>query len=169
VEHQRPANARRPRSRPSTTPSTHPPRAFTNNTSQLLYISVVCSAASFLFLKAAVLVQWSRIFVPAGTRPWLFWALNTLLVLNTLLYTAGLFVAAFGCRPISRFWNALIEGTCISENRLQITTSAINAGIDIAIFIVPQRVIWSLQLTLGRRIGLAMMFSLGLLFVLTRL
>lgn len=117
-----------------------------------------------MFVKPAVLLQWKRIFIPTGTRNGFFWAIHGLIVLNTLLYIAGLFASAFGCEPIRGFWDAAIfPRKCISHKALQITATSFNAAIDIAIFILPQRTIWRLQMSRGRKVGLALMFSVGLL------
>ncbi|KAK9419298.1 putative G-protein coupled receptors family 1 profile domain-containing protein [Seiridium unicorne] len=129
-----------------------------------IYIFGISFAACMLFVKPAVLFQWKRIFIPTGARNGLFWAIHGLIVLNTLLYIAGLFATAFGCEPIRGFWDATVSPRkCISHKALQITATCFNAAIDIAIFLLPQPTIWRLQMSRGRKIGLALMFSVGLL------
>jgi hypothetical protein len=117
-----------------------------------------------LLVKPAVLLQWRRIFHPAGTRNGFWWATQGLILLNTLLYIASLFATAFGYEPIRGFWEATVSPRkCISHKALQITATSFNPAIDIAIFVLPQRAIWRLQMSRGRKIGLAIMFSVGLL------
>ncbi|KAI1087946.1 hypothetical protein F5B19DRAFT_33520 [Rostrohypoxylon terebratum] len=129
-----------------------------------IYLFGIFFAACMMFVKPAVLLQWNRIFVPLGIRDGLFWAIHGLILLNTLLYVAGLFASAFGCKPIRAFWDAGISPRkCISHRDLQITATAFNAAIDIAIFLLPQRKIWRLQMSRGKKIGLVLMFSVGVL------
>lgn len=116
--------------------------------------------------KAAILWEWKRIFVPLGTRNTFYWASWFLLSLNSLFYFVAMFFVIFANWPVEKSWNVLLPGsTPFSRKDLDIVATAINLTVDVTIFMLPQHVIWSLQMAKSRKIGLSFMFSLGLLFV----
>lgn len=137
--------------------------------SQRLYIYSVTYTASMGFAKAAILLEWNRIFVPRGTRDAFFWTATALLVINTGLYFSGVIVVVCSCVPPRKFWYPFIEGTCINRHTVDTTAGAFNLATDIAIFLLPQRKIWSLRMSNSRKFGLAVVFSFGLVCVVLSL
>ncbi|KAI0423791.1 hypothetical protein F5Y09DRAFT_354564 [Xylaria sp. FL1042] len=116
------------------------------------------------FVKAAILLEWLRIFVPKGSRNSIFWISQTLLCVNILSNVSGLFVINLTCIPHEKIWNRLmVPGHCIQGHAFDITSAAINLGIDLMILLLPQRVIWTLKISTTKRIGVAAVFTVGLL------
>lgn len=130
-----------------------------------MYIFSVCYSASLLFAKAAILLEWIRIFVPRGMRNRFFWSASILLTINTLLYIAATVAVVCSCIPPRREWNPFIEGTCLDRKVLDATAAIFNLVVDIAIIVLPQRKIWSLQMTTSRKLGVSVVFSFGVLCV----
>lgn len=64
-------------------------------------------------------------------------------------------------------WDPLIPGGSSPLNRktLDYYCLGVNLVVDLATFLIPQPIIWRLKLTRARRIGLSLIFSLGLVFV----
>lgn len=118
-----------------------------------------------LFLKAAILFQWIRIFIPRGTRNSLYWILQSIIWFNTLFYIAGAISEIFRCSPIDKAWNLPMEGgECgFSWDILLLATAVVNAIVDLASLIVPQKVTWSLQMSKSRKIGVSIIFAVGIL------
>ncbi|KAI1847096.1 hypothetical protein JX266_006971 [Neoarthrinium moseri] len=80
---------------------------------------------------------------------------------------AAIFLLNFQCVPHEAIWDFTIkEKTCLPLNPLQLTSATIHLISDIAIFILPQKIIWSLNMSLRKRFGVAIVFSLGALAVL---
>lgn len=130
-----------------------------------MYIFSICYTLSMGFAKAAILLEWNRIFVPHGVHNSFFWATSALLVINTLLYIAGAVAVVCSCVPPRKLWWPFIDGTCLDRHTVDLTAGAFNLVTDIAIFILPQRKIWSLHMTGSRKIGISVVFSFGLLYV----
>jgi hypothetical protein len=120
-----------------------------------------------LFLKPAILLDWLGIFVPKGTRGWFFWISWALIVLSTLFYTAIFFLTLLSCRPIEGSWKPFqIRSSCINPDARRDTdyfSAPINLALDILLFILPQRVIWKLNMGSKQKILVASVFSIGLM------
>jgi hypothetical protein len=76
-----------------------------------------------------------------------------------------MFLVAFGCKPIAKFYNPLLLGTCVDTLPTIYIAPSINLVFDIVALILPQKVIWGLQLSLKKRLGISFLFALGLLYV----
>ena len=133
-----------------------------------LYIVVICTA------KAAILLQWLRIFVPNGIRNIFFWACHVTLWINVAYYVAMLILQNLRCTPIQRLWDPLVDGTCITDITSNMVPDAVSGAIGLAagsinvisdalILLLPQKVIWSLQLDNPRKLGVSVIFAMGLL------
>ncbi|KAF2648907.1 hypothetical protein K491DRAFT_611829, partial [Lophiostoma macrostomum CBS 122681] len=132
---------------------------------QILYNSYVIHAlycVYMMLIKPAILLDLLRLFFTNGQRNALFWISHVLIWLNIAFYSTSVFVAIFQCSPRARAWNFTLEGTCpINMKARLMTTGAINLVSDIAISILPQTVIWKLQLSRPRKNGVAILFGVG--------
>ncbi|KAF2179435.1 hypothetical protein K469DRAFT_641330 [Zopfia rhizophila CBS 207.26] len=130
---------------------------------KLLYIATILYGCSVIPLKIAIILQEIRVFVPYGIRDFTFWAGHILIWVNTAFYVACTFVELFGCSPRQKFWDPLIQGGyCVDTLTIHIVSSSFNAASDILILILPQRVIWTLNLTKKRKWGLSAVFLIGI-------
>ena len=78
-----------------------------------------------------------------------------------------LFLAVW-CRPITQYWRVPVENSqCASYYNEIITSAVFNISSDLLILCVPIPVLIKLQLPLKRKIILCVVFSLGILTVLT--
>ncbi|CZR51597.1 uncharacterized protein PAC_01474 [Phialocephala subalpina] len=78
------------------------------------------------------------------------WALSV--VLETFLL----------CRPVAYNWDTSIKGTCGDRNTVYVSAGALNVITDFMVMSLPIPHILSLQLKLKKKLGLLLMFSLGL-------
>ncbi|PYI24372.1 integral membrane protein [Aspergillus violaceofuscus CBS 115571] len=94
------------------------------------------------------------------------WCLLAILIGETVAET---FVVIFQCIPVHKAWDAtgLVEGYCVNMTALYYSNFAIKLATDLAIFIMPIPKLWQLRMTRGKRMGLVVMFSLGLLVCVT--
>lgn len=58
-----------------------------------------------------------------------------------------------------------LDGTCINDIPLDITSAIVNLVVDIGILLLPQRVIWKLNMTPKNRRGVSAIFGLGIMYV----
>ncbi|KAI0101050.1 hypothetical protein GGR51DRAFT_563698 [Nemania sp. FL0031] len=105
-----------------------------------IYNAYTFLTAMMLFAKTAVLLEWIRIFVADRQRSTFFYAACSLIGIN-----AG------------------IHGKCIDRYVLDTFTAFINLAIDLGIFLLPQKIIWKLQMSKKRKIGVSVLFSVGLI------
>lgn len=132
---------------------------------QILHVGGVLYSISLPLIKASILLEWSRIFVPMGTRNAFWWICNILVVLQLSFMVAIVFALCFACVPYQKIWDLTTPGTCLDKTRIEIASAGINLGADIIILALPQKVIWSLQMGIKRKIGVSVVFSLGVLYV----
>ncbi|TRX96991.1 hypothetical protein FHL15_002297 [Xylaria flabelliformis] len=130
--------------------------------SKSLQIGVDFYAASILFVKTSILLDWLQIFAPRGTRGALFWIFHVIIWFNALFYTSIEVAGNLSCRPFNRIWDKSIPEVCFDRTPLDLTSAGVNLVCDIVILLAPQRVIWQLQLTTAKKIGLSIIFAIGL-------
>jgi len=123
-------------------------------------------ALSIVPLKAAIIFQCLRVFVPPGVRDLTFWACCFLLFANTVFYITVIFIEAFSCVPMEAIWDVTIKGKCLDRLSLHYISAAFNSVSDICVLILPQRAIWGLEtMRMKRKWGLSGLFLLGALQV----
>lgn len=74
------------------------------------------------------------------------------------------FIAVFmtQCRPLAASWNPSL-GYCRPIQREEYASVSIGMALDLSIVALPLPTIWKLQMPLRRKIGVSLLFSLGLL------
>lgn len=111
-------------------------------------------------IKIAILLQYLRIF--SIGRDKLFWVYHTLIWLHILFYLICAFLEIFSCNPVEKYWKPWIkEGRCLDVKAINIVAASFNSVSDISILIMPQKLIWNLQMSLKKKIGISMVFLTG--------
>lgn len=114
--------------------------------------------------KLAILAFYYRIFITTLFRR-IILLTATFIILWILTITI---IFALQCRPIRRFWNPHITGTCFSLVGSSYFTNISNLATDIWIFLLPIPLILHLQLSLYRKLGICGVFMVGLAYVQKR-
>ncbi|KAI1386461.1 uncharacterized protein F4822DRAFT_444849 [Hypoxylon trugodes] len=129
------------------------------------YVGTNFYLGAILSIKTAILLEWLRIFVPLGTRNAFFWLCWILISLNVLPYVTCVFLENFQCSPLKAVWDFTVAGHCLSSQakQLQILTAALNLASDTAILLLPQKVVWSLNMSKKQKLGASFIFAIGLL------
>jgi hypothetical protein len=133
------------------------------NQPQILQIGGVLYSVTLPLLKASILLEWTRLFVPLGTRNVFWWLCIGLVVIQLSFLVASVFALCFTCIPYQAIWDFTIKGKCIDKSALEITSATIHLGSDLVILALPQKVIWSLQMSWRKKLGVSVIFSLGIL------
>lgn len=138
-----------------------------------LFIQTVSLLRTFYFLtigfaKNAILLEWKTIFVPHPVRNAFYWTCWGLVIVNTLYYIAVITTTHLYCIPFDAAWQPWTEGHCINQYVADVIILSFNLFTDLVILILPQRIIWTLQMRKQRRLGIAVLFSLGLMWVITK-
>ncbi|KAI1276491.1 hypothetical protein F5Y07DRAFT_389242 [Xylaria sp. FL0933] len=133
-----------------------------------IYIGGSLYAVTVGLVKVAILREWTRIFVPWPTRNAFWWTCQVLIVANASYYIAGLFVGNLACIPRQKIWDKTIPGGKCIDNRLSdLIASTVNLLSDLLILLLPQRVIWKLNLPRKQKLGASFIFTLGILTVVS--
>lgn len=119
--------------------------------------------ATVLTIKTAIILEWVFIFVPQYTRNAFFWISYILLGFNVLFYIGMMIFPNVACHPHDKLWNPLLAGYCTNTSISSTLVSAVNFAVDIILIILPQRVIWNLQMSIKRKIGISLIFLVGVL------
>lgn len=95
---------------------------------------------------------------------------------RTAVYIVGAIVWGWGlsivlevfllCTPFEFNWNQAVAGHCANRNAAFVAAGVLNLMTDLLVLSLPVTHIWRLQLRTGQKIGLILVFSLGLLYVL---
>ncbi|KAF3061048.1 hypothetical protein GL218_02993 [Daldinia childiae] len=129
----------------------------------IVFILDLVYQLSLIFAKTAILLEWARVFAPDHTRDTFFWACRFLMVLNILFYVGSIISVFLTCTPLERTWKFWVSGTCIAQRPRDIIIAAFNLALDTFILILPQGIIWTLQMNRKRKLGVSLVFSVGLL------
>ena len=79
-------------------------------------------------------------------------------------YCISFFCVFFtNCRPLTHAWNPVPGGHCKSVTVEEITSVSVNMAIDIAIVVLPMPSLWKLQMATKKKVGISVLFGLGLL------
>lgn len=127
-------------------------------------IMAIYSVVIFL-IKFSILLQYLRVFLPLKQHNAMFWTCHALIWLNLVLYLLFLFFTIFSCKPINKYWNPFISGNCLNTFAINVISPLINTTSDIVIVILPQPIIWNLQISFKKKIGLSTIILVGVLWV----
>ena len=116
-----------------------------------------------LLIKLAILVQYLRIFVAMKKRNWMYWTCHTLIWLSMACYGLLFLFRLFTCTPVKKFWRPWISGNCFDEIALNFVAITINTVSDVIVVVVPQPIIWNLQISTKRKVGLSAIILVGIL------
>ncbi|TGJ84619.1 hypothetical protein E0Z10_g4159 [Xylaria hypoxylon] len=130
----------------------------------ILHVGSNLCAVTIMILKASILLEWIRIFVPLGSHNRLYWTIMIVLVLHTLFYIGWIILENLTCEPYSKIWDVtVVGGSCIDIKKTYIMAAAVNLLADFIILALPQWTIFTLQMTLKKKMGVFLVFAIGLL------
>lgn len=109
-------------------------------------------------------MDWCRVFVPIDKARNLFWI--TCWMVITLQCVWGLLciiLLNLQCRPHEAIWKFYIPSKCYSLPEVMLTSASVQVISDLTMFILPQRIIWNLQMSWPKKIGISIIFGVGIL------
>ncbi|KAH9897411.1 hypothetical protein F4778DRAFT_743489 [Xylariomycetidae sp. FL2044] len=129
-----------------------------------IYVGANLYGVCICCIKVSILREWSRIFVPRPARNTFWWICHILLALNVCYYVAGTFLANLQCTPREFIWDKTrAGGHCIESKYADVTAGIVNLVSDVLILLLPQKVIWKLQMPLKQKLGVSVIFAMGIL------
>ena len=121
--------------------------------------------------KTSILLFYLRLFGTPGARLGFRKLLHVTQALVVVWLIASVVPGIFRCHPIDDSWNPLVVGApdvrqyCNDSNTYYVSTSVFNVALDFWILVLPLSIVWTLQLSGRRKIGLSAIFLLGGLYV----
>lgn len=113
----------------------------------------------------AILLFYVRVFPNKWMRLSVY-ALTAFVIAWTL---AMVIVVIFQCTPVQFFWNREIaRGHCINANDFYFAMAVVSTVVLVAVLFLPAPTIWKLQVSHTKRMGLAFVFTIGVLYVIFR-
>ncbi|UNI15412.1 hypothetical protein JDV02_001947 [Purpureocillium takamizusanense] len=107
-------------------------------------------------IKLSLVFLYARLF-PSPRFRTLLWLTG---VIVAVWGVASMFISVFACDPIEAFWTR--QGKCMRLRTFGIAYSIINIITDFAVWLMPIPAMWRVQLPLGQKIALSVIFLLGL-------
>lgn len=101
--------------------------------------------------------------MPHGTRTGFWWVCVAVAAVQIGFCIAMVVSLQLVCRPIESIWDFTVAGTCYDKSKLEISTASISLASDVVIFILPQKVIWELHMSVQKKLSVAVIFSVGIL------
>lgn len=71
------------------------------------------------------------------------------------------------CRPHRAIWEFYLPSKCYSLPDVMLCSASVQVISDVTMFCLPQKIIWGLQMSLKRRLGISLLFGVGILSVLS--
>lgn len=134
------------------------------NMLQIIYIGINLYSATMFVMKASILREWARLFVPCGSRNAFFWTCHILLAVTVLFGGSVLISTNLTCFPREKIWDKTKPGRCSDPKVILIISSVINVVLDLFILLLPQNIIWRLQMTKKKKVGMSLIFTIGILY-----
>lgn len=117
-----------------------------------MYIVVQCSA------RLAILLLYQRVF-DTGSTVWFSMLIKICFVLQVVGETIWLFVIIFECRPISSVWDKSITNPqCLNLAAIYLAGAITSIVTDVILMILPMPMLWKLQMSRPKKLGIAMVF-----------
>lgn len=128
---------------------------------KLLLATYLVYGFALTITKTSALLFLHRIFPRQGSATWFKWTLWIAHIINTAWLVGYTLVEIFQCNPIAKFWNPGLPGECILQSRIYIGAAAPSVAIDLLILILPLPLLWGLNTSRARKIGIIIVFVLG--------
>jgi hypothetical protein len=128
---------------------------------QPVYISENLYVIDLALSKISILVFYLRIFPHEWFR---YTAFGTIAMITTSTIIIFL-MTVFSCHPIAYFWDRDLGGKCLDVNALAYANSGMSIVQDLIIVALPIPVLFGLNMSTKKKIGVGLMFAVGSLYV----
>ena len=89
---------------------------------------------------------------------------RAVLSFSCMAYVAFIVTENMSCVPYKKIWDkTILEGYCINSRIFHIPGALLSPTTITIILVLPQKPIWSLQMSMKNKIGISLIFLVGLL------
>ncbi|KAI2629150.1 hypothetical protein GGS26DRAFT_115623 [Hypomontagnella submonticulosa] len=115
------------------------------------------------FIKLSILSQYIQVFMPTKEPRMMYWTTVFFIWANFIFYLVSTCFEIWSCDPIAKAWDPLItEGRCIDTMALNVAASSLNTASDVIILIMPQLIIWRLNISVKNKFGVSVIFLVAI-------
>ena len=117
-------------------------------------------------IKTAILLDWGKIFISIDrSKSFFWWGCLLVSFIQCAWGIACIILLNMQCRPHEAIWNFYLPSKCYSLPKVMLISASVQVISDFAMFLLPQRIIWSLQMTCRKKLGISVIFGAGVLSV----
>lgn len=131
---------------------------------KIFFVFEVLYTLTLGLIKTSILFLYLRLFPDPKFRR-IVWATQAF---NLLMVGSFILSDFLQCRPISFFWESWDgehAGRCFNINAFAWAHSALNIALDFWMLYLPATQVWSLQMKTRKKVGVILMFGIGILWV----
>lgn len=133
---------------------------------QLILVYGCSYSAALPLLKTAILLDWGRVFVAIDrSKSFFWWGCLFVSFIQCIWGVACIILLNMQCRPHEAIWNFYLPSKCYSLPRVMLASASVQIISDFLMFLLPQRIIWNLQMSRWKRLGISIIFGVGVLSV----
>lgn len=108
-------------------------------------------------IKVAILLLYYRLF-PNKTFRRVIYGMGTLVL---LCLVSTFFSFLLQCLPIRSFWQHQVAHHCFVQNPFYLAAASLSLVSDVFILVMPMPMVWALNISRQRKMGLSLVFLLG--------
>ncbi|PWY75073.1 hypothetical protein BO70DRAFT_431053 [Aspergillus heteromorphus CBS 117.55] len=130
----------------------------------LILVYGCCYSAVLPLIKTAILIDWCRVFVLVDRTKSLFWyGCMAIVALQCIWGILCIILLNMQCRPHEAIWNFYVPSKCYSLPDVMLCSASVQVVSDVSMFVLPQRLIWGLQMGWHKKCGVSVIFGAGIL------
>ena len=82
-------------------------------------------------------------------------------MVTMLVWLVMTIVALIACRPVSKVWEPLVQGTCYNFNAFVFGSGLFDTLLDCLVLVLPVKSILGLQMPMSRKLSICGIFLVG--------
>lgn len=128
----------------------------------MLLVSQLQYFTGLTAIRASILFMYLRIFPNPRFRA-VLWATHAS---NVSVCVAMIFIFVFRCIPVNMTWTLWVgggDGRCLPIEKLGIAQGVVFIALDVWLLILPATQVWRLKMKKSRKVGVTLMFGMGIL------
>ncbi|KAK7545163.1 uncharacterized protein J3D65DRAFT_611961 [Phyllosticta citribraziliensis] len=132
-------------------------RAFLSKMARLVLSSNILYQILINLTKSSFFIQYLRLFQPT----WVHRSCKVSLVVILGVMCWGVFGGIFLCKPVRRYWDPSVPGTCMDIQTYWFSTAGIGVIMDFVVWLIPMPLIKGLNLPMRQKLSVFAVFALG--------
>lgn len=123
-----------------------------------------CYSAVLPLLKGAILLDWCSLFVVhAKTESLFWWGCMGVFSLQVVWGIACVILLNMQCVPHAAIWEFYLPSKCYNLPSVMLTSASVQVFSDICMVLLPQKIVWGLNMNWQKKLGVSIIFGVGLL------